>query len=788
MAEGACLSGQNPVVLADAAVCNLGFICHNTSTEKPPEFCPPTKGCQTIRLQPSENICHEQQGSFEPVVCTPGYYCPPRSQEQIRCPPGSYCPLGSYHPKRCTALSICAEGSSREISVIGFVILASLYLLWAVLGFGTKAWKHKKGLHAPNTVPSARISPDQGDVECAEGTAGNPPTLDAAYEQGSIVRELPHFGTMSRDRQQGELGLGFQLRDLCFSKQAVPHPVLQGVACQIPKGHMFGIMGPSGAGKSTLLRILSGMEKQSFGCLNISENYGDDGNIGRYRHCISFVPQDDIVFPNLTVWENILHTATIRLGGTYETRDIMMHVDNIITYLGLDHIRDQQVGSPENRGISGGERKRVSLGREIVALPSTIILDEPTSGLDATTALSVMGLLKDLSGLGITVICAIHQPRRDVFDLLDDVMLLVSGRPIYVGPQTGITDYFESIGSTLPKNDNPADTVMDLIKTRQVGSDIPWFEEKQALAGVLPNAEGCFTEHSPAVAAPVMAGPVFTPPDDRAAWLIQVLTYIRCGAKQQKNQLFGILLEIVTASCCGVLIGLSIYESKGHVFQGYFREPFELLSSAVDYKSVPTAGLLSSLAIEMVFHHEVHSGHSASAYFIGKDLCTLPRILISTLHFTAFFKVLAATVIPVHILFLINAAYFFCIYGLASLVASLAPRQDALLLAMLTSLTAGVLDGSGPRLDQVKYWKMDWLWYICPGTWYSEAWFSEHVMPFSYLYDTDAAARFTGYITGRTGFDIGLMIVIGVVYRILAYFALALPRMSGPVARMKGAS
>ncbi|KAE8419482.1 P-loop containing nucleoside triphosphate hydrolase protein [Aspergillus pseudocaelatus] len=786
MAEGTCLSGQNPVALADAPVCNLGFICHNTNRENPPKFCPPTKSCQAVRLQPSENICQEQQGSFEPVACTPGYYCPPQSQEQIRCPPGSYCPLGSYHPKRCAALSICAEGSSREISVIGFVILGVLYLLCAILGLGTKAWKQKKGLHAPNTFPSARTSWDQGHIEYAGGPAGNFPALDAAYEQGSIVREIPHFGTMSGDRQQGERGLDFQLRDVCFSKKGVPRPVLQGVACQIPKGHMFGIMGPSGAGKLEFMAIMQ-IFGGKLGCiLAFGRRYGLLMT-NRYRHCISFVPQDDIVFPNLTVWENILHTATIRLGGTYTTRDIMIHVDNIITYLGLDHIRDQQVGSPENRGISGGERKRVSLAREIVAMPSTIILDEPTSGLDATTALSVMGLLKDLSGLGITVICAIHQPRRDVFDLLDDLMLLVSGRPIYVGPQTSMLDYFQSIGFTLPKEDNPADTVMDLIKSRQVECDIPWFEEKQALAGGLPSAEGRFTEHCPAVAASVMAGPVFTPPDDRAAWLSQVLTYIRCGAKQQKNQPFGILLEIVTASCCGVLIGLSIYESKGHIFQGYFREPFQPLSSAVDYKSVPTAGLLSSLAIKMVFGQEVHSGHSASAYFIGKDLCTLPRILISTLHFTAFLKVLAATVIPVHILFCINAAYFFCIYGLASLVASLAPRQDALLLAMLTSLTAGVLDGSGPRLDQVKHWKMGWLWYICPGTWYSEAWFSEHVMPFSYLYDTDAAARFTGYITGRTGFDIGLMIVIGVVYRILAYLSLSLPRMRGPVTGMKGA-
>ncbi|KAJ6039760.1 hypothetical protein N7444_008665 [Penicillium canescens] len=117
------------------------------------------------------------------------------------------------------------------------------------------------------------------------------------------------------------------------------------------------------------------------------------------------------------------------------------------------------------------------------------------------------------------------------------------------------------------------------------------------------------------------------------------------------------------------------------------------------------------------------------------------------------------------------------IYGLASLVASLVKRQDALLLAMLATLICGVLDGFGPRLTLVKTWGMEWLWYMCPGTWYAEAFFSEHIVPFSYLYDIDAAARFVGYVTGRTALDICLIFAIGVLYRILAYIVLILPIM-----------
>lgn len=100
---------------------------------------------------------------------------------------------------------------------------------------------------------------------------------------------------------------------------------------------------------------------------------------------------------DLTVRENILHSARIRLGGRLNDDKIRLHVDKMITYLGLFHVKDRVTGSVEKRGISGGERKRVCIAREIIAMPMALISDEPTSGLDATAALSIMTLLKTLS-------------------------------------------------------------------------------------------------------------------------------------------------------------------------------------------------------------------------------------------------------------------------------------------------------------------------------------------------------------------------------------------------------
>ncbi|KAJ5907788.1 P-loop containing nucleoside triphosphate hydrolase protein [Penicillium taxi] len=312
----------------------------------------------------------------------------------------------------------------------------------------------------------------------------------------------------------------------------------------------------------------------------------------RYSHHIGFVAQDDICFPDLTVRENILHTSRIRLFGKLKYEEISLHVDKIIAYLGLSHVEDHRVGSIEQRGISGGERKRVCIAREIAAMPMAVILDEPTSGLDAANALTVMTMLKNLSTLGVTVICSIHQPRADIFQLLDNVLILASGEIVYLDAASKMKEYFTSIGVFFSAEKNPADIVMDTITHESVGLSVLWRERRGILGNVL---EG--NQQSQVQTQQVANDSQPTLKFQVAAWPHQVLQYILCGFRQQKGQPFGIGLEMFTAAACGTLIGLSMYENKGHLFQGIFQQPYAPLSSAVDYSSVPIAGLLSALAI-----------------------------------------------------------------------------------------------------------------------------------------------------------------------------------------------
>lgn len=181
------------------------------------------------------------------------------------------------------------------------------------------------------------------------------------------------------------------------------------------------------------------------------------------------MPQDDILLEDLTVGESISHSARIKLGRVWSDKNIKIYANKLIDYLGLTPVKDQLVGSTEKRGISGGEQKRLSIALEIVAMPTAIILDEPTPGLDAATALSIMKLLKSISRMGITVICTIHQPRSDIFQLLDDLLILVSGRQVYLGQAARVKEHFKALEYSFPSESNPSDIVMDIVSRWEVG-------------------------------------------------------------------------------------------------------------------------------------------------------------------------------------------------------------------------------------------------------------------------------------------------------------------------------
>lgn len=210
------------------------------------------------------------------------------------------------------------------------------------------------------------------------------------------------------------------------------------------EGKLIGIMGASGSGKSTLLNVLNGTEQPSSGQVLIN---GIDihAHPEKVQGIIGYVPQDDLLHEELSVYQNLYYSAKLCFG-TYSEEQIEQLVMRVIQQLGLLEIKDLRVGSPMDKTISGGQRKRVNIGLELLREPTMLFVDEPTSGLSSRDSENIIDLLKELSLRGKMIFVVIHQPSSDIFKLFDTLLILdVGGFQIYYGNPVDAVLYFRDI-------------------------------------------------------------------------------------------------------------------------------------------------------------------------------------------------------------------------------------------------------------------------------------------------------------------------------------------------------
>ncbi|KAF4353415.1 hypothetical protein F8388_005017 [Cannabis sativa] len=229
-----------------------------------------------------------------------------------------------------------------------------------------------------------------------------------------------------------------------------------------PKGSITAVMGPSGAGKSTLLdglagRIASGSLMGRV-CLD-----GVVMNPSMIKRTSAYIMQEDRLFPMLTVFETLMFAADFRLGSISRT-DKKHRVEKLIEQLGLTSARNTFIGDEGSRGVSGGERRRVSIGVDIIHGPSLLFLDEPTSGLDSTSAHSVIEKVHDIARSGSTVILTIHQPSSRIVQLLDHLIVLARGQLMFQGPPKDVTGYLNRMGRKVPNGESSLENLIDVIQ------------------------------------------------------------------------------------------------------------------------------------------------------------------------------------------------------------------------------------------------------------------------------------------------------------------------------------
>ncbi|KAJ2155853.1 hypothetical protein GGF46_005551, partial [Coemansia sp. RSA 552] len=239
--------------------------------------------------------------------------------------------------------------------------------------------------------------------------------------------------------------------------------ILHDISGSIYPGELVAIMGSSGAGKTTLLNVLAGRVQGG-------RLYGDIKFVGAqrqphtFKRLLSYVEQDDLMFPALTVEETLRASAQLRLPDSkYSAEQKEERIATVLRQLRLSHVKDTFIGGYGMRGVSGGERKRVSIGAELVTDPSILVLDEPSSGLDSSSAEMVVSLTKAMSRQrNLSTLMTIHQPSAEMVAQFDKLILLAQGKLVYMGPAPQALPYFESLGYP-STNPNPANFFIDLM-------------------------------------------------------------------------------------------------------------------------------------------------------------------------------------------------------------------------------------------------------------------------------------------------------------------------------------
>jgi ABC-type multidrug transport system ATPase subunit len=361
------------------------------------------------------------ENTAQPLYCCAGYYCPDPATIHI-CPQGKFCPQGSTVTQGCHFLASCPEGS-KTVSKIG---VFGLFLALVLVIAATFAVKNRR-----DNIKRLKY------------------------------RHLLQYGYGAQDESANvDMGQVERTFDISFTDLGLVLPsgveIMRGVSGELKSSRCCAILGPSGAGKTTFVSLLTGKARRTSGQVRIN---GVNESLSKYNKLIGFVPQEDVMLRELTVRDILIHSALMRLPAELPLHAKKKKVLETIEYLELGHVMDSIIGDEATRGISGGQRKRVNIGMELVANPSVLFLDEPTSGLDSATSYEVCSLLRNIAHKQqLTVAAVIHSPSPQAFNQFDDLLILgKGGRVVYFGPRDKALDYFHRIGFTCPPDENPAD-------------------------------------------------------------------------------------------------------------------------------------------------------------------------------------------------------------------------------------------------------------------------------------------------------------------------------------------
>lgn len=519
-----------------------------------------------------------------------------------------------------------------------------------------------------------------------------------------------------------------------FCQKTVEKEILSNIN-GIMKPGLNAILGPTGGGKSSLLDVLAARK----------DPCGLSGDVlinGAPRpanfKCISgYVVQDDVVMGTLTVRENLQFSAALRLPTTMGNQEKNERINKVIKELGLEKVADSKVGTQFIRGVSGGERKRTSIGMELITDPSILFLDEPTTGLDSSTANAVLLLLKRMSKQGRTIIFSIHQPRYSIFKLFDTLTLLAAGKLMYHGPAQKALEHFAAADYHCEAYNNPADFFLDVIngdssavvlnregevhEANKTGE--PSKNEKpviEKLAEFYTNS--AFYKETKAELDQLSVGK-----KKKGSSVFKEITYatpffhqLRWITKRSFKNLLGNPQASIAQIIVTVILGLVI----GAIYFGLDNGPAGIQNRAGVLFFLTTNQCFSSVsAVELfvvekkLFIHEYISGYyRVSSYFFGKLLSDLlPMRTLPSIIYTCILYFMLGLKPMVEAFFIMMFTLMMVAFTASSMALAIAAGQSVVSIATLLMTIAFVFmmlfSGLLVNLRTVQPW-LSWLQYL----------------------------------------------------------------------------
>ncbi|KAJ2994375.1 hypothetical protein HDV02_001649 [Globomyces sp. JEL0801] len=460
-----------------------------------------------------------------------------------------------------------------------------------------------------------------------------------------VEMELKEFNSRKVDLTLKNVSL--ELTTKPMFRSATNKMLLSNISGTFSHSSLSIVMGGSGTGKSTLLSLLCGRSlsvgsnskmKQSGSILFNGKEIKDQSIISSI---CSFVRQsDDHLLPSLTCRETLVYAARLRLPQSFTEDMKVSRALEVLRLLGLSHCADTIVGSETSKGLSGGEKRRLSIGIQMLVDPSVLIIDEPTSGLDAFTAHHIMETLKSIANTGRTIICSIHQPRSDIFVMFDHILLLtLGGRVAYSGSAKSIIPYFQQMDIDIPTHINPADLILDVtsIDFRNSLAEQQSKKRIEDIITVWKNTGNNVDLEKSSVIDQLDVGEIYARkmlPMSKAFPILLERSYL--NIKREPTILLSRILQVVSL---GIIQAL-FFTPQGND-QASVQNRLGILQQS---NSVLFVGLLNCVAAfptekAVLFYEYNDRAYSVESFFLAYNLLEIPVEIVSAFLFTIFTQI-----------------------------------------------------------------------------------------------------------------------------------------------------